>query len=345
MTNTDKPFKTLDEQISILESRNLSFITKDSAKAALRNYGYYEIINGYKDDFILDDVDDNIGFKKNSTFEHIYAMYKLDNKIRNTMRESLEKFEQTFKQSIAYIVSRDISELQERYTAPSHYNAGKSHRRYGHKTTDRNILLNKTFKNLLHSSFEPYEYYRTQHNNIPPWILAKGLSFGNTIYWFSLSKKAIREKIIARMIGLDVSLIREYDDILQIKRAFGDVLKLYLDYRNLSSHCGRLYNHRSEAHKIRNYSPFIYKRDDILNLTRSEFLHGKLRSSIGTVLQTLNMFENKDPFINLEIMLEIHLKSYLKNYPEDFHFLIDEMELNGTYVDKNLKKEKELDLN
>lgn len=344
MSELDKPFKKTQEQINILKDRNLNIITTDSAKDSLRNYGYYEIINGYKQKFMIDPHNDEAGFKSGSNFEHIFALYTLDNSIRNSIREALEGFEQTFKQSLAYVIARDISEDQKRYTAKSHFNAGASHefrRRRGGISiqTDRDRLFKK-FNSILNSDFEPFKYYRTKHDNIPPWILVKGLTLGNSIYWFSLSQKNIRESVIGRLIGLDPSLIREVDEQLHIKRAFGDVLDLFLDYRNLSSHVGRIYNHRSDQHQIRNYSAYIYKNNDIAPLSKEQFRKGHLRSSIGTVLRTLNLFKNKEPFFNLEVMLSIHLERHLKKYPEDFDFLLDTMELKNTYVEQQLIKQQ-----
>ena len=44
-----KPFTTIDQQIKILKDRNLKFLNEKAAREHLRSYGYYEIINGYKD--------------------------------------------------------------------------------------------------------------------------------------------------------------------------------------------------------------------------------------------------------------------------------------------------------
>lgn len=48
----DKPFKTYRQQLTILRGRNL--VIKDGSKAIqiLKNEGYYNIINGYKDIFL-----------------------------------------------------------------------------------------------------------------------------------------------------------------------------------------------------------------------------------------------------------------------------------------------------
>lgn len=343
MPSSDKPFKTINEQINILKSRNLNFITEKSAQESLINYGYYEIINGYKQKFMMNEQNDEDGFLSGSNFEHIYALYKLDNSIRNSIRESLEEFEQTFKQSLAYVISDKISDDQNRYTAPSHYNTGTCHtfrRRNGSmgKQTDRDKLLNKTFKKTLNSNFNPYKYYREEHHNIPPWILVKGLTFGNSIYWYSLSKKDIRETVIGRLIGWDESLVKAVDSKLHIKRAFGDVLDLLLDYRNLSSHVGRIYNHRSSIHKIRNYSEILYLNNDIAPISKNEFRKGTLRSSVGMVVRSLNLFANKDPYFHLLVMLSVDIEKHLEIYPEDKDFLIDTMELRGTYVEKTINK-------
>ena len=48
-----KPFSDFNKQIKILENRNLTILDRKAANFALRNYGYYEIVNGYKI-FLLD---------------------------------------------------------------------------------------------------------------------------------------------------------------------------------------------------------------------------------------------------------------------------------------------------
>ena len=48
----DKPFKTYDEQIEILLSRNISIPDRDFAYMILSSLSYYTIINGYKNTFL-----------------------------------------------------------------------------------------------------------------------------------------------------------------------------------------------------------------------------------------------------------------------------------------------------
>ena len=48
----EKGFKTIDEQIELLQSRNLHIENKETAKEILLNNNYYYLINGYKDLFL-----------------------------------------------------------------------------------------------------------------------------------------------------------------------------------------------------------------------------------------------------------------------------------------------------
>lgn len=48
MKNLQKPFKTVEEQIKILQSRGLIITNAEDAKAKLLNNNYYTVINGYK---------------------------------------------------------------------------------------------------------------------------------------------------------------------------------------------------------------------------------------------------------------------------------------------------------
>lgn len=323
---TDKPFKTIKQQLEILEKeRHLTILDPELADRVLRRYGYYEIINGYKTPFLIEPGNDEKGYKTDATFEHIYALYTLDRQIRETILQGIEQFEQTFKQTLAYVIAEEISDDETRYTAKSHYNKGESHHYHGQTSTDRDRML-KRFNKLLQSPNQPFSHYATAHHNIPPWIMIKGLTFGESIYWFKLSKKTIREKIVAKMFGFDPAVLDQIDSILKIKQAFGDILSLCLDYRNLTAHGGRIYNHRSSKFALK-WSPFIYRKN-VIDISHKQFSHKKMRSSIGALIKVLHLFENRDPHSTITIWLSIRFESHLKKYPMDKEMLEESTELN-----------------
>src|SRR5699024_5427743 len=211
MTN-DKPFKSIDEQMSILKTRNLIFENEDTVKSVLSRYGYYEVINGYKSKFLINSSNDNEGFIPNTTFEHIYALYKLDKNIRGDLKNALEDFELTFKQSLAYVIAETYSDDDSEYTNPILYNVGELHKKGNHKETDRDGLLKKLNYIVKYNAYEPYKHYREEHGNVPPWIAVKDLSFGQSIFLYKLSKQTIRDKVVSKMFAISTPLISAADN-------------------------------------------------------------------------------------------------------------------------------------
>ena len=52
MSDLQKPFKNVDEEIQILQSRGLVITNAADAKAKLLSNNYYTVINGYKYPFL-----------------------------------------------------------------------------------------------------------------------------------------------------------------------------------------------------------------------------------------------------------------------------------------------------
>ncbi|MCD7839441.1 MAG: Abi family protein, partial [Erysipelotrichaceae bacterium] len=71
----DKPFKTYDEMINLLESRNVIITDKDFAKECLSDISYYTLINGFKN---LYEIDEDDKFIIPVPFYEFYLLYHLD---------------------------------------------------------------------------------------------------------------------------------------------------------------------------------------------------------------------------------------------------------------------------
>ena len=79
-----KPFSDFNKQIKILENRNLTILDRKAANFALRNYGYYEIVNGYKI-FLLDSSKKVETFLEKENLEELglsQLKYEFDEKFR-----------------------------------------------------------------------------------------------------------------------------------------------------------------------------------------------------------------------------------------------------------------------
>ena len=64
-----KPFRTIDEQISILKERGLNIAAEAKAKTILSKENYYNLINGYKRLFV-NDSEENEVYKEGCSFEY-----------------------------------------------------------------------------------------------------------------------------------------------------------------------------------------------------------------------------------------------------------------------------------
>lgn len=100
----DKTFKTHDELITLLISRNINISTpehKSYAKKALQHEGYYNLVNGYSKLFLASTTPDE-KYKSGTTMEEIFALYDFDRKLRNIMFKYILSVETNIKSLTAY---------------------------------------------------------------------------------------------------------------------------------------------------------------------------------------------------------------------------------------------------
>ncbi len=100
-----KPFKTIDEQINILESRGM-MVDHDKAKDSLMRNGYYNVINGYKDFFLEDDNK----FIQGTRFYDLDTLFQVDKLLSKAFFSSSLDIERMFKTNLAYFLSEKFGE-------------------------------------------------------------------------------------------------------------------------------------------------------------------------------------------------------------------------------------------
>lgn len=323
-----KPFLTIDKQIELLEQRGLLFQNKEAAKKDLLSYGYYEIINGYKDCFLANPLDSEDKFKAGITFEHIFQLFTLDRKIRSEVMSAIEIFEANLRQALAYTVAEQISEDQTIYLNRKNYVTGKKqYNKSLHKMVYPIDALLSILKGITHAKSEPYSHYRNDHHNIPPWIIVKKLNFGNLIWWYRLLKTPQKRSVTSRMTGLDEALLQQ---INAFEQGYVNLLSLYLDYRNTSAHGGRIYNHFSKKHAIP-YNPIIH---GLLKISPADYRNGKGQSRLGTLINTLEFSQDRTAYNELSGGISFYIKRYLELYPDEKEFICNQAELNADFLSK-----------
>ena len=230
----DKNFTTFEEQINILKRRNLIIGNEEAAIDALKRYGYYNIINGYKEPFVIasENSDDEEKYKDGITFEEIYALFLLDRNIRISVMDAMFDVEDHLRTATAHVIAEAFTADQNKYLDRKNYKLGNKVNDHGSYTID--AIFNK-FTNILADNTQPVKHYREDYGNVPPWILLKEASFGNIVNFIKVQKGPQKRKIISLIYGFPVSLIASNADVYNM---FMDTIFICLDYRNFSAHGG-----------------------------------------------------------------------------------------------------------
>lgn len=236
----DKPFKSIDEQIAILDSRGVE--TDSDTAAALMREGYYSIVNGYKDPFIDRDASAIAGedtYKAGTSFNEIKRLFDFDRDLRHTMFKYFSIAEATLKTACAYNFSKRHSSEHEPYLKKENY---RSERKYSDWIDvligDFEVALGRNPKKKPKKK-EYLVHYRLNHDEVPIWVLIRYLTLGQTFKFFDFQDEPMRNAIARSFSDLYSEThereIRIHDRDLRLAY---DHIK---DFRNICAHDERLY--------------------------------------------------------------------------------------------------------
>lgn len=284
-------YTTVEQQIQKLKSQKLLFQDENMARQILKTYGYYNIINGYRDPYIIRDYDGK-KYSSDVTFEQIFALFALDHNIRDAVLLSMIDFEEHLKAVVADIIAEDFGSDYHQYLQRNNYrDRYVSNPRYS-----RNSILDGMIHTAERSYTQPIRYYREVHGIIPPWILFKGTNFGTLVNFIKFFKPAQRDKLVDALYS---DAIADFNaELVTFKQLLSDTLATCLEYRNLSAHGGRIYN----------YIP----NSNIRLLETSN-----IKKGLPQLLQILEFLNYKQPFSTLDAALSSSLNDYCQSYPND----------------------------
>lgn len=240
MFNPDKPFKKYCQQIKILKKRNLTITKKDEkyAEHVLKTYSYYDLVNGNLDKLMTHRHPDR--FQDNISIRDLVEIRVIEDRIKSIFLKQILMIEKSFKTSLSYYISKNfgVDNYPGGYLAKKHYNTGRS------------PIVSTTMKELRSICDEddrkqkgkPIEYYRENHNHIPPWILVEELSFGKTVRWYRCLKSNGKREINNELIHCPSDLSQD-----QIATLFLKSIEILHDFRNFFAHNSVLSHMQSNA--------------------------------------------------------------------------------------------------
>ncbi len=190
MTTQVKPWKSIDEQVEILQSRGLQIEDSDRAKRYLRRLGYYRL-SGYWYPFRqFRNVADaqttemrNDDFMAGSRFDDLIKLYVFDKKLRLLALDALERIEMALRVDIAHL-------LGER-DARAHENPACFHGNFSNRIdpnsgkTGHQIWLEKYQQQVRRARHTPFVVHNLdKYGCIPIWVAIEVWDFGmlSTLY-------------------------------------------------------------------------------------------------------------------------------------------------------------------
>lgn len=277
-----KQFKTLDEQIKILQNRGLVINDVDKAESLLLRENYF-FINGYRHIFMKNHKDSL--FIKGTTFEELYAVFQFDRSFRNILFKNLLIVENNLKSIIAYKLSKKYGIKEKDYLKPSNFSQDIK------KVRQVNDVLNKIKRQIKLNGRQHSAtlHYLSNYGYVPLWILVKLLSFGMINELYSILKPDDKLSI-AEYYNLDVETLGVYIGLLS-------------NYRNLCAHEDIVYDHRTQ--KVIPDTKYHMELD--IPMTNDEYIYGK-NDIFAVVIMLKYMLTESDftDFIN-EVSYELSL--------------------------------------
>lgn len=212
-----KEFKTLDEQLEILQSRGLTIDDSKKAKEFLLNNNYYRV-SGYS--LTLRDHD---RFFKNTTFQNIIDIYCFDYEFRHILLKYIEKIEVTFKSIFAYEFAR--------LYGPTAYNSSLKFTNPLEHLRIINKAENQKLQNLSHEAYLKH-FVEELDEDIPIWAYVELFTISDISILYAIAHNELKENIathynLNKAIG--ITLLEKYMHGMTI-------------IRNLCAHDSRLFN-------------------------------------------------------------------------------------------------------
>lgn len=218
----DKPFKTYQEMVTYLQDfHHLICLDPKWDASVLQLVSYYDLINGYKELFMVNDV-----FKAGVSFEYLYFFHAFDHSLQNVLFEFSVIIENYFKNNLSYVIAKDFGVDAASYLSHKNYLSSRGAVQFSDIYSKITAIYQKAAPMNIE---EPTRHYVLHHNHIPPWILLKNVTFSNSINLFSLMKPPQKEAVSDLLVSASIPP-HEKTQIIYY------VLTLIRKFRNVIAH-------------------------------------------------------------------------------------------------------------
>lgn len=248
-----KPFKTIDDQILILQNRGL--IIEDTDLAEVYKYlltnNYYNIINGYSKPFLTNDGK----YVANATFREVQHLYLFDWELKQAFFSAALTIEHHLKSILAYRFAEMFINDYEAYL---------DIRSYDHKKSLSIAYLITKINNIIrrnkHYPNNPIHHYSVKHGQVPIWVVIDFIDFGDLVALITSLPKSLQNTIAKDLI----SFIKDNDPAFSgpfPPETMISFVKNIHEIRNVCAHNSRLIYFKCRSDSV--YFPPLHKRYEI----------------------------------------------------------------------------------
>jgi abortive infection bacteriophage resistance protein len=216
----EKPPTTLQQQIQRLIDRGMRIDDPDVTYFFLTHIGYYRL-RGYWIPFENpESAAEKCKFQPGVTFKHVLSLYAFDRELRLLIIDAVERVEISVRNQWVEVLA-----TQQGAHAYLQSDIFRSHRQYGRSLAE--------LAGEVERSKEVYiRHYKKKYDepDMPPlWAAAGTMTLGQFSHWFSNLKGQAIKAVIAKVYGLDESVLESFLHHLTV-------------IRNICAHHGRLWN-------------------------------------------------------------------------------------------------------
>lgn len=235
---------SIEGQINLLKSRNLSFASEEQAKHILQNVSMYRM-KGYLYPLQSDKV--NHIYKNGATFEQAFELYRFDSDLRRLLFKRIEQIEVSVRTKFSEMMALNSDHFW--YTVPANFR----------NVHDHIGLLNSIKKELERSDDEQIvNFFNTYSNQWPPsWMAMEVSSFGTLSLLYKCLNAGACKRGIANYYGLRDTVFESWIHSL-----------VYV--RNICGHHSRLWNRNLRIQPI---TPKRYTHPFVLQPVRTNRIY------------------------------------------------------------------------
>ena len=280
-----KEYKDSFELLEYIISKGVSVNNKEDALNKIKTYSYYSIINTYKDVFKTK----NNGYKKNVSFDEIYALFEFDKNLRSIfLKYSLE---------IETILKSLLSEtISSRYGIKDYLIKENFDNTVNEKTITETINIIEEEINKQNGKHEAVTHYIDKYEYVPPFVLTKILTLGQLSRLYAMLKQSDRQSISKNFKLSDKVLKQIIVNLTMI--------------RNICAHNDRLFSFHSKfrisfKYIQKNYNEKSVNIYMIMKCMESLLPEDKQREFVKLINNEIKILANKLKTIKINNILNI----------------------------------------